>query len=148
MKLQKANITDLNEIILWISNEQACMMWAGPHVSFPLTIEKFSKEIVFSADNSFCYKKDESIFAFGQLLTKEKGCLHLARIIVNPIRRGKGYGRLLCTELVDLATQKDCQKISLNVYRSNVSAIKLYLKLGFREVQEKSSKEIQYMVKT
>jgi len=148
MKIQKAKITDLKDIIPWISNEQACKMWAGSHVKFPLIVKELSKDIEFSDDNSYCYKKDASIFAFGQLLAKEKGCLHLARIIVNPIRRGKGYGRLLCSELIHLATQKDSQKISLNVYKSNVSAFKLYKNLGFREVPEKSSQDIHHMVKT
>ena len=145
MKIQKAKITDLKDIIPWISNEQACKMWAGPYVKFPLIMERLSKDIGFSDDNSYCYKNDESIFAFGQLLTKRSGWLHLARIIVDPIRREKGYGQLLCAELIHLAIQKDYQKISLNVYRNNVSAFKLYTNLGFREVAEKSSKENCYM---
>ena len=123
-------------------------MWAGPCVKFPLRIEKLSKDIRFSDDNSYCYRDDESIFAFGQLLTKENGWLHLARIIVDPAKRGKGYGKLLCLELIKIAIQKGYQKISLNVYRNNASALKLYTNLGFREIAEKSSEENCYMVKT
>ena len=148
MNIQKAKITDLKTIISWVSNEQACKMWAGPCVRFPLAIEKLSKDIEFSDDNSYCYKNDESIFAFGQLLTKENGWLHLARIIVNPTKRGKGYGKLLCVELIQIAIQKGCQKISLNVYRNNSTAFKLYKNLGFREVAEKSSEENCHMVQT
>ena len=123
-------------------------MWAGPWVRFPLRIEKLSKDIEFSDNNSYCYKNDESIVGFGQLLTKENDWLHLARIIVDPIKRGKGYGTLLCVGLIQIATQKGYKKISLNVYRNNPRAFKLYKKLGFRGVTEKSSEEICHMIKT
>ena len=147
MNIQKTKITDLKTIISWVLNEKECKMWAGPRIRFPLRIEELSKDIGFSNDNSYCYKNDESIFAFGQLLTKENGWLHLARIIVDPAKRGKGYGKLLCVELIQIAIQKGYQKISLNVYRNNVSALKLYTNLGFREVVEKSSEENCHMVK-
>ena len=123
-------------------------MWAGPCVRFPLRIEKLSKDIEFSDNNSFSYINNESIFAFGQLLTKENGWLHLARIIVDPAERGRGYGKLLCFELIQVAMQRGYQKISLNVYRNNASAFKLYTDLGFREVAENSTEENCHMVKT
>jgi hypothetical protein len=65
MYIQKAKKTDLKAIVPWISNEQACKMWAGPSVSFPLSIERLIKDIGFSDDNSYCYKKNGSFFAFG-----------------------------------------------------------------------------------
>ena len=123
-------------------------MWAGPCVRFPLKIDNLSKDIEFSNDNSYCYKDDASIVAFGQLLLKGNGWRHLARIIVDPKKRGKGYGQLLCVKLIHVAIQDDYQKISLNVYGNNARASKLYAKLGFRELAEKSSKETCYLVKT
>jgi ribosomal protein S18 acetylase RimI-like enzyme len=42
--------------------------------------------------------------------------------------------------------QRGCRKISLNVYRNNPNAFKLYEELGFREISERSSKEICHMV--
>lgn len=83
----------------------------------------------------------------GQLLAKENNYLHLARIIVDPFKRAMGYGRLLCNELIKTAGRKGYHKISLNVYRGNTVALKLYESLGFREKAEKSSKEICHMVK-
>jgi len=147
MNIQKAKITDLKTIISWVSNEQACKMWAGPWVRFPLRIEKLSRDIEFTDNNSYCYTNDESIVGFGQLLTKENDLLHLARIIVDPMKRGKGYGTLLCVGLIQIATQKGYQKISLNVYRNNPRAFKLYENLGFRGVAEKSSEEMCHMIK-
>jgi ribosomal protein S18 acetylase RimI-like enzyme len=146
MYFRKAKLADLETIISWISDESACKIWAGPKVKFPLSIESLSKDIEFSDNNSYCLIKSEAITAFGQILTKEKGRLHFARIIVDPSKRAMGYGKRLCNELLQIADQKGCHKISLNVYRNNTSALKLYEDLGFREIAEKSSKESCYMI--
>jgi ribosomal protein S18 acetylase RimI-like enzyme len=141
MNLRKAKIADLKTIISWIPNELTCKRWAGPNVRFPLKIEYLSRDIEFSNNNSYCMIYDESIVAF------ENGYLHLARIIVDQSKRAMGYGRLLCNELLQIASQKGYYKISLNVYRDNTNALKLYDNLGFREIAEKSSKENCHMIK-
>ena len=141
MNLRKAKRADLKTIIEWIPNELTCKRWAGPNVRFPLSIENLSIDIGLSDNNSYCLTYSGSIVAFGQLLTKENGYLHLARIIVDPSKRTKGYGRLLCNALLQIASQWGYHKISLNVYRDNTRALKLYENLGFREITEKSSKE-------
>jgi ribosomal protein S18 acetylase RimI-like enzyme len=147
MNLRKAKMADLKTIISWIPNEFSCKSWAGPKVRFPLSIENLSKDIGFSKNNSYCLIDLQSITAFGQLVTKENGYLHLARIIVDPSKRAKGYGRSLCNELLKSARQKGYHKISLNVYRDNTIALKLYESLGFRTIAEKSSKENCHMIK-
>jgi ribosomal protein S18 acetylase RimI-like enzyme len=147
MHIRKAKVTDLKTIISWISDELACKIWAGPKVRFPLSIESLSKDIEFSDNNSYCLIKSQAVIGFGQLLPKEEGRLHFARIIVDPSKRAMGYGKRLCAELLQIAAQKGYKKISLNVYRNNTSALKLYKNLGFREIVEKSSKENCFMIK-
>jgi ribosomal protein S18 acetylase RimI-like enzyme len=146
MCLRKAKVADLKTIISWIPDETACKTWAGPLVRFPLSIESLSKDIEFSDNNSYCLTKGEAIIAFGQLIPKEKGRLHFARIIVDPSKRAMGYGKRLCNALLHIANQKGYKKISLNVYRNNTNALKLYENLGFREIAEKSSKENCFMI--
>ena len=147
LNLRKAKKADLKTIISWISDELTCKRWAGPKVKFPLSIENLTKDIAFSDNNSYCLKYRKSIVAFGQLLDKENGYLHLARIIVDPSKRARGYGRWLCNELLKMAAQQGYHKISLNVYRDNTIALKLYESLQFREKAEKSSEENCHMAK-
>ena len=123
-------------------------MWAGPNIRFPLNIENLLEDIGFANDTAYCLINGESILAFGQLLSKKNGFLHLARIIVDPSHRESGYGKILCNELLQIARQMGYQKISLNVYRANLIALKLYTNLGFNEVAEKSSVENCFMIKS
>jgi ribosomal protein S18 acetylase RimI-like enzyme len=147
MNLRKAESADLGTIISWIPDEVTCKRWAGPKVRFPLNIESLSKDIEFSNYNSYSLIDNESLVAFGQLLAKENDYLHLARIIVHPSKRAMGYGRSFCSKLLKIVNQKGYHKISLNVYRDNIYAFKLYENLGFQEISEKSSKENCHMVK-
>ncbi len=147
MQLRKAKKADLKTVISWIPDEIICKRWAGPKVRFPLNIENLLEDIAFADNNAYCLKFKQSIVGFGQLLVKENGYLHLARIIVDPSKRAMGYGRRLCEELIKMAGSKGYHKLSLNVYWDNSIALKLYESLGFRESTEKSSEEYCHMVK-
>ncbi len=122
-------------------------MWAGPQVYFPLKPERLLNEIEFGPDNTFCTQHKGTIKAFGQLMSKRSGELHMARIIVDPISRGQGYGRHICTDLIQIACERNVRTLTLNVYRDNMVGIRLYMGLGFQDAQEISTAENLHMTK-
>jgi ribosomal-protein-alanine N-acetyltransferase len=148
VEIRKAERDDFYAIIPWIQNEQECRMWAGSKVRFPLNIDNLLNDIQYSSDNSYCLINDNDIIAFGQLLPKEDGFIHMARIIVSPSYQGIGYGKIFCNRLLKIAEQSSYRKVSLYASRSNLVSINLYKKLGFKEVPEKSSQDRCYMMKT
>ena len=148
MRIRKAEINDFNTIMSWIKDENECRNWAGPKVRYPLNIVDLLKDLQYSKTNSYCLINDNNILAFGQLLPKEEGLIHMARIIVAPSYRGFGHGKTLCKNLIQTAEQLGCQKVSLFASRSNIISTTLYKNLGFKEISEKSSDDRCYMVKT
>jgi len=94
------------------------------------------QEIDFSPHNSYCLTEFEAIVGFGQMIPKSEQRIHLARIIVPPARRGQGYGRHLCRALLIYAAELNYPRISLNVYRDNSAALKLYHSFGFRLIDK------------
>ena len=52
-------------------------------------------------------------------------------IAVSPLARGKGYGRMLMLNLIDIAREENMKVIFLEVRESNEVAINLYSSLGF-----------------
>ena len=147
MKIYHATEKDLEEAASWIDTKEDCLIWGGPSVSYPIRLNALIEEIGFRADNSYAYKVDEKILAFGQVIRKTEGRSHLARIITNPASRGKGYGFKLCNSLVSIAAESG-DVITLNVYRANRAAVALYGRLGFTEDKNKSTSESVFMVKT
>ena len=148
MNILPASISDLEEVIAWIGAEEECRIWAGPAVTFPIDKCCLLDQISFCPENSFSCKSGAGLLAFGQIMQKDDGCSHLARIITNPTYRGQGFGRRICKYLIDHASELGSGKISLNVYRINTHALRLYESLGFREQTEKSDDIQVYMLKT
>jgi ribosomal protein S18 acetylase RimI-like enzyme len=52
-------------------------------------------------------------------------------VLVDPKRRGLGWGRVLVTHLVRLACDTGAERITLGVYQDNLPARALYADLGF-----------------
>lgn len=146
MNLRNATTTDLKAVISWIADGEDCRTWAGPVVRFPMTIRSLKADIGFEKDNAYCLDQVGCLLGFGQLIRKGEFRLHMARVIIDPQARNKGNGKYWVHVLMDLAWQKECRSISLNVYRQNTPAVKLYTAAGFRENAEKSTGELCHMI--
>ncbi len=59
---------------------------------------------------------------------------HLANIAVDPEWRRKGIGRALMGRTIEIARERNCVKMMLEVRKSNRSAIALYEQSGFHKV--------------
>ena len=146
MNLRPATTEDVKTVLSWIVDKEACRTWAGPVVRFPMTVRALKTDIEFEEDNTYCLDKEGRLLAFGQLIRKNGFRLHMARVIIAPDERHRGYGKYWVLALMDLARHKGCYRLSLNVYRQNTPALKLYTASGFREVAEKSTGELCHMI--
>ena len=133
--LKQAKLKDLSTILRWVPDAQACLLWAGPKVRYPANAETVWEDIEASEENAFCLvEKDRNAIGFGQILLPESRVAHLARIIIDPTKRGCGHGRLLCLRLIGLAVKRySVLRFTLNVYQTNFAALSLYRSLGFTE---------------
>jgi ribosomal protein S18 acetylase RimI-like enzyme len=130
--LRIATVSDLREVASWIATARDCELWAGWRVSFPIDMASLPEAIGFSATNTFALTDDDRLVALGQLVRKDAARGHLARLIVNPLLRGKGHGEALVRALLEKARDESFERVSLNVDSSNHPAVTLYLKLSFR----------------
>lgn len=58
---------------------------------------------------------------------------YLGGLAIHPAFAGKGFGRKMMQEIIDLANQQGYKRIELSVATENLRAIKLYKKVGFQE---------------
>jgi ribosomal-protein-alanine N-acetyltransferase len=147
MNIEHSTEADLDEVSSWLTTAADCRIWAGPVVTFPIKMPLLAAEIMFCQDNSYCYKSATGLAGFGQLIHINDDLYHLARIITHPQYRGQGIGRKICLHLINEAWQRGGSEVSLNVYRSNVKALTLYQRLGFRQQAENSAANILFMLK-
>ena len=146
-RLHPPRLIDYETIASWITDAAACVRWAGPRVPFPFAASELPRLLTIDGIESHCLVDGTSdICGFGQFWIASPGAVHLGRIIVSPTKRGKGYGRTLCQQLIEKAVHKTgASEITLRVYRDNSVALSLYVDLGFLVDDSKSTDEVLFM---
>ena len=130
---RQARAGDINRLMRWFPDAQSIRNWGGPNFRFPFTRHSFAEDMHWGrmASYSICNAAGE-LAAFGQVYERY-GRINLARLVVNPERRGAGLGRRLIRHLMDEGGKDfDCDEFSLFVYRDNVTALRCYQGEGFR----------------
>lgn len=71
------------------------------------------------------------------ILSIAAGEAHVLNLCIDPDYRGIGYGERLLNEIIDQARLAEVSEMFLEVRPSNVSALKLYGKKGFRKIAKR-----------
>lgn len=131
--LRPATMEDLEEVVPCMTTPEELRYWGGPALSFPAEPDRLWKEIHGASDTTFVMDGRRGLLAaFGQVIPRDPYTVHLARIFVAPHERGKGAGRALCACLIEEGTRRyRPARFTLNVYRDNAQAVRLYGGLGF-----------------
>ncbi|MBS0662325.1 MAG: GNAT family N-acetyltransferase [Verrucomicrobia bacterium] len=131
--LRRATPSDAAVALSWSPNLDSLKRWAGPSARWPDHATMFWSDLTQGDFVTFALESSaDGVVGFGQLKLREPDFAHLARIVVDPRRRGQGYGRMLCSSLMREAPGLfRIAGYSLFVYRDNPVAIALYASLGF-----------------
>ncbi len=130
--LRAAVDADVDTLMQWFPTHEDIDIWGGPSFRYPFTRESFFEDINWGRMASLgLFDEQDSLAGFGQLYDRDER-IHLARLVVDPERRGGGLGRQLIEML--MAAGKDQyprNEYSLFVYRDNEPAYRCYRALGF-----------------
>ena len=123
---------DVDTLMQWFPTFEDVNVWGGPSFQYPFTRESFFADIDWGRMASFgLFDLQNSLVAFGQLYDREER-IHLARLVVDPERRGCGLGRRLIEMLMVAGKELyPRSEYSLFVYRANEPAYRCYRALGF-----------------
>lgn len=145
IRLKQFTEDDFESLISWINTEEELVQFAGTIFQYPLTKEQLSTYNSNPAVNAFTVIEEEENIPIGhcEIFLAENEIPRLCRIIIgNKNFRGKGIGRQIVNELLELTFNKyNAEKVELNVYSWNTSAIKTYENAGFK-VNPAKKKEI------
>lgn len=138
---------DYITLATWVPDAASCLRWAGPKVPFPFEADRLAELLQVDQSVSYCLARGDGVpVAFAQHWVITPGAVHLGRILVNPRRRGKGLGRVLCRQLIAAAfAHTQASSATLRVYTDNLGARQLYQNLGFVREAEQSSQDVDFM---
>jgi [ribosomal protein S18]-alanine N-acetyltransferase len=103
---------------------------------FPWT-EAIFKDCFKSGYTGLALDHQSELIGYG-VLSAAAGEAHILNVAIDPKLRGCGLGKKLVTRLIDQARWHRSERIFLEVRRSNEAARKLYYKLGFNEIGERT----------
>ena len=114
------------------SDLDAVMQIEMANFPFPWTAGNF-KDSINSGHICLLLEIDQALvgYAILMMLLDE---VHLLNISVSPSWKGKGWGRHLLNQMMQIGREKGGLNMFLEVRPSNVSAITLYESIGFNEM--------------
>ena len=142
MRLRPYKACDAAAIVSWNENESAFRSWSADRFSaYPITAEDLNRhyDAMAESDSFFEFTAFDDSGPLGHLIMRftddEKTTLRFGFVIVDPCKRGQGYGR----EMLNLAVRYafdflKVQTITLGVFENNLPACRCYRAAGFREV--------------
>jgi ribosomal protein S18 acetylase RimI-like enzyme len=136
LKLVPATPAYLLEIMCWFPSRESCQAWGGPEFRFPFTVESFRADCHLAELPSFVLlDASGTLCGFGQYYLRAARC-HLARLVVAPAHRGRGFGM----RSIELLSEKGkaalgVSQCSLFVSLKNTRAMALYERLGFARAE-------------
>lgn len=104
-------------------------------------------EDIIEGDKQYFYVAEESEQAVGYIwfqevskeataFSHERSMIYINQLSVNPDSKGKGIGKALLGQAINLAKEKGIAKIGLDYYTKNELSKKIYEKMGFEVVSE------------
>jgi len=101
-------------------------------VSFKLPWKRSYFLYDMNRPNAYCLvAKEENRIIGYSVAWKIEDQIHLANIAVHPQERRKGVGSQLLKAILEIGKEVRCQKIFLEVRKSNIQAQNFYRKFGF-----------------
>jgi ribosomal protein S18 acetylase RimI-like enzyme len=124
-------IADFDELMTWFPDAASIKVWGGPGFRYPCTRETFIADCRWPRVAARALRDSNALLAFGQFYERHER-INLARLVVNPARRGEGLcGRLVHSLMTEARQYIDRAEYSLFVYRDNTPARRCYEAAGF-----------------
>lgn len=135
LRLRPYNTTDADIILSWNKKESEFYRWsAGVLGEFPINKEQFSFVTNLMA---FTAIDNDEIVGFFTMRRPGESFeeLRFGFVIIDPEKRGKGYGKEMLHLGLKYAKEiLGAKKVSLGVFKNNDSAYHCYKSVGFRDV--------------
>ena len=129
---------DFDRLLAWIDTPESIMLWAGPFFRFPLDAAQLeayrasagppsSPRRIYTA----CETNGERVGHI-ELNDIDSHSARLSRVLVDPARRGQGFGRAMVRPILRLAfAELGLHRVDLLVFDFNRAAIRCYEAEGF-----------------
>lgn len=130
---RERTVADCETVTSWIENAAALYLFTGPRLAWPVTPEHLEAMALLPGLTAWAVVDGTDSTIAGHFdLTLEGRTARLARVIIDPLLRGRGLAHTLVFLAEERARQLGATQLSLNVIDGNLPAITTYARAGFR----------------
>ncbi len=135
IRLLPFQVTDFEQLISWIDNEEVLAQFAGSIFTFPLTQQQL--KVYLEDKDRLPYKvvtlTDMVSIGHAEIYSTNKTTAALCRILIgNPTYRSKGLCQQVVSNLLAVCfNQLLAEEVELNVFDWNTRAVSCYQRAGF-----------------
>ncbi len=131
MKGWRISTVNRGDLELILAIEKLSFQWPWERISFEgeLSCQNALSYVVKSAETG----REDQIIAYA-FLRRAADELHILKIAVAPAQRGQGIAACILNRCFTISAQQGADSVHLEVRPSNVPAMKLYEKLGFKVI--------------
>lgn len=139
-ELRPADAVGAETVTTWATTSPEVAQWCG-HPEAPVPVSVIRGWAAEPGVQAMGLYDDGVLTGYGELwVDDDEHEVELARLIVDPGRRGQGVGRRLAALLADRA-RTSYADVFLRVHPDNVAALRAYAAAGFEPVPEVSAAE-------
>lgn len=130
---------DLPLVLGWIASESDMVTWSGTAFRWPLDLEQLREDLDHGAGAGRTWwtaAQDDGLpVGCASVIVNEDVTIgRYGRVLLNPLKRAKGYGReLVCRTVGASFAETGVDLLNLGVSSNNRAAKALYTTLGFHE---------------
>lgn len=125
--LREMKLSDLQDVVN-IENQSYKSPWSEDNFRKEITLNTRAKYFVLVEDTKI-------IGYIGTWIISDEG--HITNVAVHPLKRKKGYGKILVEKAINYLKSKNASHIVLEVRVSNQPAINLYEKFDFKIITKR-----------
>ena len=136
MIIREANINDIDNGLLEVYIEGYIHHHNGrPDIFRELTNEELRKDLedILNFFPTIVVEEDNRVVGYLSYKIKEKHTkkLDVDQLVILESYRGRGYGKKLMERIKEIAISENCDRIELNCWMFNESALGMYEHIGF-----------------
>ncbi len=138
LKVRPFHADDIPALLHWFPTPEALGQWGSPERSFPLDtkqVEAFLSQTVGGDPKAVMWAGEDQgamVATATTFMNWHQGVALLGLVAVSPTMRGRGIAKPFLKEIIALTfSDTRVERMELNVYTFNHSAIRTYETLGF-----------------
>ena len=136
-RIMEFKFDDRLQVLSWVQTPEELMYWTG-RKDFPIETTSIFEEWHSDPEiRAYILEDKNEKIGYGEIwFDASDNSVELARLLINPKYRNRGFGHQLVMHLLNQIDRKSYRSVELRLFPENIIAKRCYEKSGFIQVSQ------------